>query len=397
MSTSTADHDARMRRRSPGGTGSSRTDGSVVPGEGLRVLQVTPRMAPHIGGVETHVREVARRLASHGIETEVLTTDHAGGLPRSERIDGVPLRRVRAWPQGSENLFAPGIARGVAEGRWDVIHVQCFHTFVAPLAMLAANAGGVPYVLTFHGGGHSSRLRNALRRPQLAVLRPLLARAAALVAIADFEIGHYAGMLGLPRELFVTIPNGSDLPSPSPGLEPPAGTLIVSCGRLEEYKGHDLVIAALPLVLRDIPDARLWIAGRGPAEPALRAQALRLGVAGHVEFTALSDRQEMADRLSGASLAVMLSSFETQPLAALEALSLDVPMLVADNSGLAELAQKGLARAVDRDAAAAVHARAIVEQIREPRRAQAFALPSWDECADSLAELYRSVARVSAG
>ena len=82
-----------------------------------------------------------------------------------------------------------------AEG-WDLVHVQCFHTFVAPLAMArSAAARGVPYVLTFHAGGHSSRLRNALRRPQLEALRPLLARAAALVAIADFEIERYSRML----------------------------------------------------------------------------------------------------------------------------------------------------------------------------------------------------------
>jgi glycosyltransferase involved in cell wall biosynthesis len=356
-----------------------------------RVLQITPRMAPHIGGVETHVREVARRLPAHGVETEVLTTNHSGELPPADLIDGVPVRRVRAWPKGSENLFAPGIIRGAAEGRWDVIHVQCFHTFVAPLAMAGANLHRVPYVLTFHGGGHSSQLRNALRRPQLTALRPLLARASALVAIADFEIGHYARLLRLPRERFVTIPNGSDLPRPSPGLEPAPGTLIVSCGRLEEYKGHDLAIAALPHVLREIPDARLWIAGRGPAESALRAQARRLGLGERVEFASLSDRQQLADRLSAAALAVMLSSFETQPLAALEALSLQVPLLVARNSGLAELADKGLARTVDRGDPAEAHARAIVQQIRDPLRVPDFTLPSWDDCASALAALYRSV------
>jgi glycosyltransferase involved in cell wall biosynthesis len=361
-------------------------------GEAQRVLQVTPRMAPHIGGVETHVREVARRLPEHGVQTEVLTTDHAGDLPPFERIDGVPVRRVRAWPSGSENLFAPAILSCAAsEKRWDVIHVQCFHTFVAPLAMAGACRRGVPYVVTFHGGGHSSRLRNALRRPQLAALRPLLARASALVAIADFEIDRYSRMLGIPRERFVTIPNGSDLPRPSPGLGRAPGTLIVSCGRLERYKGHDLAIAALPHVLREISDARLWIAGRGPAEQELREQARRLGVAHRVEFGALSSRQAMADRLSGASLALLLSSFETQPLAALEALSLDVPLLVAANSGLAELASKGYARWVDREAPPQAHARAIVRQIRDPLEVRDFALPSWDECASALAALYRRV------
>ena len=57
----------------------------------------------------------------------------------------------------------------------------------------------MPYVVTFHGGGHSSRLRNLLRVRQRAVLRPLLARAAALVAVASFEVDGYAAELRVPR------------------------------------------------------------------------------------------------------------------------------------------------------------------------------------------------------
>ncbi len=357
----------------------------------MRVLQITPRMAPHIGGVETHVREVSRRLASHGVETEVLTTDHTGGLPARELIDGVPVRRVPVWPHSGENLFAPGILRGVDGADWDLVHVQCVHTCVAPFAMAAARRAGVPYVLTFHAGGHSSRLRNLARGPQLAALRPLIAGAEALIAIADFELERYSRMLGVPHERFVTIPNGFDLPRPSPGRRHAEGTLIVSCGRLERYKGHDLALAALPYVLEEVPDARLWIAGRGPLANELRAQARRLGVEERVELRASADRQELADRLSGAALTVLLSSFETQPLAALEAASLRVPLLVADNSGLAELAAKGLARSVQREAGPREHARAMVEQIREPLVVPELLLPSWDDCARELAGLYRSV------
>src|SRR5438270_459571 len=82
------------------------------------------------------------------------------------------------------------------------------------------------------------------------------------VAVAAFEIDHYAGRLRLPRERFVLIPNGADLPKgvprrPREPLEPP---LIASVGRLERYKGHQHVVAALPRILEQRPDARLWIA-----------------------------------------------------------------------------------------------------------------------------------------
>ena len=54
----------------------------------------------------------------------------------------------------------------------------------------------------------------------------------------------------------------------------------------------------------------------------------------------------MARELSKAALVVLFSEFETHPLAVLEAISLGRPVLVADTSGLGELAQKGLARAI---------------------------------------------------
>jgi glycosyltransferase involved in cell wall biosynthesis len=348
-------------------------------------------MAPHIGGVETHVHEVARRLRSHDVETAVLTTDVSGELAPTDTIDGVPIERVRAWPKRSDYLFAPGLWSRVRSRNWDVVHIQSFHSLVAPVGMAAAQRHHIPYVLTFHGGGHSSRLRTALRRPQLMALRPLLGRSAALVAIADFEIRHYGRLLGLPPDRFVVIPNGSDLPKPSANAPAARGTLIVSSGRLEEYKGHHHAVAALPHIIKRIPDARLWIAGRGPFESLLRTQADELGVADRVEIEAVSDRQAMADRLAGASLGVMLSRFETQPLAALEALSLSVPLVVANNSGLAELVSKNLAVPVELTDSPEAHADVMVRQILAPPPTKDVALPSWDRCAQQLAMLYRAV------
>ena len=142
----------------------------------MRILMVTPLFLPSTGGVETHVAEVSRRLASSGHETSVLTTDRSGTLPKEEDWHGVAIRRVRAWPGRADYFFAPGVVSAIRAGRWDVVHVQSYHTLVAPLAMAAAHASHTPYVVTFHGGGHSSRVRNSLRGAQMMLLRPLLAR-----------------------------------------------------------------------------------------------------------------------------------------------------------------------------------------------------------------------------
>ncbi len=367
-------------------------DGDRVAGD-LRVLQVTPMYSPEPGGVTTCATEVTRRLVERGVAVEVLTVDPTGDLPRQEVLDGAPVRRVRGWPTGSDYRFAPALADHIRRSNCDVVHVQCYQTLVAPLAMLAAARARVPYVLTFHGGGHSTRWRNAIRCQQLTIMRPLLARAARLIATADWEVDYYSELLRLPADRFAVIPNGGDLPAVSEPALAQDGTLIVSVGRLERYKGHHRVLAALPGVIDEVPDARLWVAGEGPHAAELAALAQQLGVSDRVEIRPERDRERYAARLAGASLAALLSEFETQPIGALEAITLGVPTLVADNSGLAELAEKGLARAVSLDDNETTHAAAMVEMIRNPPQRERVEMPSWDDCVDSLLDLYGAVSR----
>lgn len=360
------------------------------------MLLVTPRYPPLMGGVENHVYQVARRFARQGVQATVLTADLSGDLPPREKSEGVEIRRVPAWPRYRDYYFAPEVSRTISKGDWDIVHLQSYHTLIAPMAMLAAWRARIPYVVTFHGGGHSSRLRNAARLPQRLLLRPLLARAAKLIATAQFEIGLFSKQLRLPRERFVLIPNGSDI-SVSAHLkrEPGQGQLIASVGRLERYKGHQRILAALPYILNERPEARLWIAGSGPYEENLQRMAEQLGVADRVEIRAIppDDREEMAEQLSKAGLVTLLSEYETHPMAALEALALGCPLLVATTSGLQELADRKWARSVPIGSAPEKIAGIALEQLESPLLPSRLDLPTWDDCTAQLLALYRDCIR----
>lgn len=368
-----------------------------TPADPLRVLMVTPRYFPEMGGVENHVFQVAGRLARAGVQISVLTTDREGKLPASEQINGVPVRRARAWPARRDYYFAPEIYPYIRQHHWDLIHLQSYHTLVAPLAMLAARRAQVPYVITFHGGGHSSRMRNTLRGMQWSLLRPLIAGAERLIAVADFEIEFWGKIFGVPAERFVVIPNGADLPPlKRSGREVTNGrTVIASIGRLERYKGHQRIIAALPYIVKQCPDVQLWIAGVGPYESTLRNLADKLNVADHVEIRAVpvTERDRMAEEVSQAALVVLFSEYETHPIAVLEAIALGRPALVAATSGLNELADKGLAKAISLDSTPRQIAEAVLEQLRQPHLPPPFKLPTWDECATDLFTLYQQVVR----
>jgi glycosyltransferase involved in cell wall biosynthesis len=99
----------------------------------------------------------------------------------------------------------------------------------------------------------------------------------------------------------------------------------------------------------------------------------------------------MADALGGAALVVLLSEYETHPLAVLEAVALGRPVLVAATPGLAELAERGLAVSIALDSSAEEVAAAVLGQLENPHVPRVPQLLSWEECADLHLRLYRRV------
>ena len=95
------------------------------------------------------------------------------------------------------------------------------------------------------------------------------------------------------------------------------------------------------------------------------------------------------------AVVVSMSSFETHPLSALEAAAAGRPLVVADSSGLRELADQGLARTVALRSSPEELAKAIVAELENPISVVPVKLPSWDDCAVQLLELYREVACAS--
>ncbi|MER9468172.1 glycosyltransferase family 4 protein [Mesorhizobium sp. M0482] len=358
----------------------------------MRILMVAARCYPFMGGIETHIQEVGTRLAARGHAVDVLTTDPSGELPVEEEVSGMRVQRVPAWPRKLDLYVAPGIYSAIRRGAWDLIHFQGYSTFVVPIGLLAAVRENLPFILTFHSGGHSSRLRNAVRGTQHALLRPLVARAARLVGVSEFEANFFSARMRVPRERFVVIPNGAAMPAASPSVKVDPH-LIVSGGRLERYKGHHRAIAALPELIRRAPDARLHVVGTGPYEGELRRLVATLGLERRVTIASIpgSERQNMADLLASAALFVLFSDYEAHPVAVMEALSLRRPVLVSDTSGLRELAAKGLCRAVPRNAGPKELAAAMAEELGTPREVPDLALPDWDACAQALSDVYCEV------
>ena len=357
----------------------------------LQILMVTQRFFPEMGGIETHVYETSRRLVDQGCRVSVLTTDRSGRLSAQEAVGKVHVTRVPAWPRERDYYMAPDIYRSILASNADLIHIQGYHTFVPPLAMVAALRRRLPYVLTFHSGGHSSPLRNALRWPQHGALAPLVRRAVRLIGVSEFEADFFSRRMRVPRERFAVIRNGGEMPA----VEPTAGAspLIVSIGRLERYKGHHRILDAFPTILETLPHARLCILGEGPYKMDLTRRAARLRLQERVEIGGIppTDRVGVATMLARAALVVLLSDYEAHPVAVMEALTLGRRVLVTDGSGFREMVDHDAVDAVSLQATPRQIATAALAQLAKGPMRRPMALPSWEDCAESLAAIYQSV------
>jgi PEP-CTERM/exosortase A-associated glycosyltransferase len=132
-------------------------------------------------------------------------------------------------------------------------------------------------------------------------------------------------------------------------------------GSFYAYEGLDLLISALPLVLRRAPQVRLLLVGGGPCEETLRQQARNLGVADKVIFTGRIPHGDVAryyglvDVLVYPRHSMRLTELVT-PLKPLEAMAQGKPVIASDVGGHREMIVGGetglLFKAADRAALA---------------------------------------------
>jgi glycosyltransferase involved in cell wall biosynthesis len=104
-------------------------------------------------------------------------------------------------------------------------------------------------------------------------------------------------------------------------------------GRLEEYKGVQYILQALPLLDEDV---HLQIVGSGPYRTSLTDLVEQLGLGDRVEFYQGLQREELLQRYADADLFVLLSKYESFSIVIAEALAAKTPCIVANTSALSE-------------------------------------------------------------
>jgi len=315
----------------------------------VRIVQVTPFFAPHTGGVESHVRTLAREFAREGHDVTVVTARYDSALPAEETFEG--YRIVRA-PTHGVVLNTPvdsGITRVIRGLEADVFHLH----YPPPLTSYFATRGlvgrRVPVCLTYHCdldlGGAAGRLVSGAY--QRFFLPPTLRRVNTII-VHTRSYGITSGSLR-GRELTV-IPSVVDLERFRPGLDP--GDLrttlrldgkrpLVFTGRLVPHKGVNVLLEALTELPSDVV---LLVIGAGPRLASLRSMARRLDVEERVRFCSNVSDEDLPRYLALADVFAFPSQnrLEGFGLAVAEAMAMGLPVVVADMPGVREVIEPGV-------------------------------------------------------
>ncbi|MFT5204116.1 MAG: glycosyltransferase involved in cell wall biosynthesis [Candidatus Aldehydirespiratoraceae bacterium] len=286
----------------------------------VKIVQVTDRYAPSLGGIETHVERLSSGRAGGGQEVEVLTHKLSGTDVGVEQLDGVIVRRFARSIRMTDANFSIRLAAAIrAIDDSDEFRVHGYHD--TPAAIDAAFCR-ISIVFTPHFHGTSdSRFRAVLHRPYRMFGRWIVRRSARVICVGPAERELLRGALGDLGTPTVVIPNGVDameIRSALPTILRPGGVHLLAAGRLEDYKHVDKTIMSLI----HLDEAyQLHISGAGSQRATLERLVADLGLAHPVNFHGRVGRSEYHGLLQSADLLVTASRHEAPGIAPLEALA----------------------------------------------------------------------------
>ena len=300
-----------------------------------------------IGGAERQLVDLATGLDRTRYRPLVTCFRETGPFFDELIAAGIPARFLNMRPyydlRGLKAVLT--IAAILRRERVDILQTYEFNTKM--IGWAAAFLARTPVVVSAeHATGEigDTPAKNRLLR----VAQRLCDR---FIYVADAQRRFYENQRGLAPHRSRVIYNGIDprrfdprqvTPLPRAELGLPEDARIVGITAvLRPEKAHEVLLEAIAIVARRVPDVHLLLLGDGPERPRLSELATRLGIAERVHFTGY--RTDVARVVSLFDLCVLCSDpvVETFPLSLLEAMCLGKPVVATAVSGVPEIVEEG--------------------------------------------------------
>lgn len=330
----------------------------------MNILMHCVYFPPEVGGLESHVYYLCKAMAERGHRVDMVTSRSQPGLPAHEIMAGVrvwrtwmPARNTAGW---AAHAFCSMPRFGALARSADVLHAQDIAS-VLP-CVVAQRATQAPIVTTYHTSHFLKRAESSFWRP---IFKRFLESAdhnlAASGEIAAVGEGIAPGVRvealtnGVETSFFQRVE--PTLPAPPDGR----ARLIVP-RRLFHKNGVEYFVRAMPLIAAEI-DVEAVLVGDGPEREKLEALGAELGVSDRLNFLGRRPNQEMPGLLSSGDLAIFPSLMEATSVAALEAMSCELPVAASRVGGLPEIVNDAVGGLFEPANPAALAAK-VVEMLR---------------------------------
>ena len=302
----------------------------------MDILLLTTHL--NVGGIPRYVISLAKFLASGQNNVFVASS---GGKWQCE-LQGIKNISSINIPINTKSIFSFKamksffmLRRFLKTQHIDIVHA---HTRVSQfLAFLLYKKERIPYVSTFHGCYRPHFLRKAFKF-----------EGRLCIAVSNYVKNHLIEKLKLDKSKIRVIYNGIDIrdykqeynsPVPQDLQEVLTGSPILgTVSRLTPEKNIDLLIEAIPFILKKFPAAQLIILGQGRQDTYLKKLSEKLSLGDRVVFL-----KDIPANSAFKKMDIFISLSEGEPfgLSVIEAQSLRVPVIVSSSGAFLEIVDDG--------------------------------------------------------
>ncbi len=370
----------------------------------IRVVHVTPRYPPSLGGLEKVVASLADIRVSRGLPVEVLTShDRGDSGPDRLGMGDPPFVRRLAAVEVAHTIVIPELPlRLLRLERDTVVHLHIAQAFTPESVWAAHRLRGVPYVAHLHlDAGPSGPAGGLLKLYKPVVLRRVLRGAGVVVVFTEEQAESVITSYGVEPSKLRVVPNGVDSSFFHPPRRLPMGRRprLLFVGRLSVQKNLPQLLDALEGVSERFDTV---LVGNGELETELRTRVAQRGLR-NVTFAGRADGEALRSRYAEADVFVLPSEREGMPLVLLEAMAMALPTVATDIPGTRDVVDDLVGTLVPLGDAAALRA-ALIDLSSDPAAYERMSAAArarsetytWETVADQFELLYAEVAMAQA-
>lgn len=311
------------------------------------------------GGMERYIYFLSKFLVREGVEVDIITSPENKKSVQIDANDGIKFHFIPPVVKGgrffghyrSWHKFNINSALYLRNKDFDVLHIYEMTTF--PYLFFKDRKPVV--VEPFHRGTepwNDSLMKKLKEAPVYYPLRYCMRNADSIASEGDIQTQRMMHTFNLPRERFFDLHDGVDLDAikgyitnisisrKDIGLKD-TDFVLINVNRIEPEKGVNYLIEALPAILKEIPDVKLILVGKGSDEGRIYSLIQKHGLSGIIKHFRNVDDAQLFNYYALADLSVTPTLYEGLPLVILEAMAAGLPVVATETAENPQVVKHG--------------------------------------------------------